>query len=119
MTFNFLIAGIQNVLLLLAVVKELSSPIFMLFFHNFVAVFISISLLKQKLFFKDIKIILISTQYYNMKLTSLCIKMFDQLKVSTTPKITLLCTAFTVINVVMNVIANLSCRSVSNSTFVG
>ena len=32
MTCNFLTAGLQNVLLLLAVVEELSSPTFMCFF---------------------------------------------------------------------------------------
>ena len=32
MTYNFLTAGLQNVLLLLAVVEELSSPTFMFFF---------------------------------------------------------------------------------------
>ena len=32
MTYNFLTAGLQNVLLLLAVVEELSSPTFMFLF---------------------------------------------------------------------------------------
>ena len=67
-----------------------------------------------------------STQYYNEGIIPLCIKMFDQLKVSTSSKITLFRTAFTVIKnfclitfKVMNVIANLSFNSVSNSTVVG
>ena len=37
------------------------------FLHNFVNVFIRVSLLKLKLSHKDIKIRLMSTQYYNMK----------------------------------------------------
>ena len=54
-------------------------------------------------------------------ITPLCIKMFYQWKASTFPIITLLRTAFTVINLkttfeVMNVIANLSFQSVSIST---
>ena len=35
MTYNFLTAGLQNVLLLVAVVKEVSSPTFMFFFCFF------------------------------------------------------------------------------------
>ena len=74
MTYNVLTAGFQNVLLLLAVVEELSSPTFMLFllrsvlriascvgpnFVNFCIIllmFFSISLLKLKISHKDIKI---------------------------------------------------------------
>ena len=59
MTYSFLTAGLQNVLLLLAVVEELNSPTFMCFFLrsalriascvgpnfvNFVNIFISISM---------------------------------------------------------------------------
>ena len=80
MTYNFLTAGLQNVLLLQAVVEELNSPTSFFFFffvlriasydgpnfvnflHNFVNVFISISFFKLKLSHKDIKIRLMSTQ---------------------------------------------------------
>ena len=83
MTYNFLTVGLQNVLLLLAILEGLSIPTFMCFFLrpvlriascvgpnfvnffiNFVNVFISISLLELKLSHKDIKIRLMSTQYY-------------------------------------------------------
>ena len=93
-----------------------------LILHKFVNVFISISLLNLKLSHKDIKIKLKSTQLYYEGITLLCIKMFDQLKASTSPKITLLRSAFTVIlisSAAMNVIANISFKSVSNSTVVG
>ena len=66
MTYNFLTAGLQNVLLLLAVV-ELSSP-FVNFCITLLIVFISIILLlKLKLSHEDIKIRLMSTHCYNMK----------------------------------------------------
>ena len=61
--------------------------ILLIFLHNFVNVFISISLLKLKLSHKDIKIRLMSTQLlFYEGITPLCIKMFDQLKASTSPK---------------------------------